>query len=76
MLAHASVVLVANLIQKVWVAATGIMMVILLVGCRSAQQFYPIGLYSVPSTNDFALVRDAGFNTITTALDRHCLDMA
>lgn len=50
-------------------------------GCRLPQQtatlpFYPIGIYSVPSTNDFQTLKDAGFNLITGPAERAYLNAA
>lgn len=46
-------------------------------GCRhSHQEIYPIGIYSVNSTNDFPTVRSAGFNVVTTVLDERHLSSA
>ncbi|MCL5098094.1 MAG: hypothetical protein M1608_11325 [Candidatus Omnitrophica bacterium] len=46
-------------------------------GCaRFNQGFYPIGLYSVPSTNDLARVKASGFNLVTGPADRSYLDAA
>ena len=37
-----------------------------LAGCApAAHRFYPLGIYSVPTTNDLAVVRAAGFNLVT-----------
>ena len=48
-----------------------------LTGCQHhSQRFYPLGIYSVNSTNDFPIVRDAGFNLITSAADPTRLDAA
>src|SRR5437868_5885440 len=48
----------------------------LLVGCRSPDGLYPVGIYSVPATNDFAFIQKAGFNLITTPLDAGRLEAA
>jgi hypothetical protein len=50
-------------------------------GCRIPSQkantsFYPIGIYGVPSTNDFASLREAGFNLVVGRAERPCLDAA
>lgn len=54
-----------------------------LTGCRTApptavtaRDFFPIGLYSVGDTNDFAAVRAAGFNVVTGPAAREFLDAA
>ena len=43
---------------------------------RLARMFYPIGLYAVNSTNDYAMVKAAGFNLITGPAEKACLDAA
>jgi hypothetical protein len=50
-------------------------------GCRLSPQqadtsFYPIGIYSVPSTNDFASLKQAGFNLVVGPAERAYLDAA
>ena len=50
-------------------------------GCRSSPlkpdtSFYPIGIYSVPATNDFDTVRQGGFNVITGPAEQGFLDAA
>jgi hypothetical protein len=50
-------------------------------GCRLLPQkantsFYPIGIYSVPSTNDFARLKQAGFNLVQGRAERAYLDAA
>ncbi|MBM3832290.1 MAG: hypothetical protein FJ403_03235 [Verrucomicrobia bacterium] len=45
-------------------------------GCRSAIPFYPIGIYSVATTNDLRVVRDARFNTVAGSADKDYLDAA
>lgn len=52
-----------------------------LAGCRSPapcgnSNFYPLGIYGVNSTNDFAAVKGAGFNLITGPANRAFLDAA
>ncbi len=52
-----------------------------LVGCQLSQpktgsSFYPIGIYSVPSTNDFASLEQAGFNLVVGLAERPRLDAA
>lgn len=52
-----------------------------LTGCRSLgphaeRGFYPLGIYGVSSTNDFAAVKAAGFDLITGPADRAFLDAA
>lgn len=60
-----------------WLAA------LLIAGCRTApptaaaeRNFFPIGIYCVDRTNDFAKVRAAGFNVITGPATREFLDAA
>jgi len=50
-------------------------------GCRLPPQkpstsFYPIGIYSVPSTNDFASLNQAGFNLVSGSAEKAYLDAA
>jgi hypothetical protein len=46
-------------------------------GCTSPRlKDFPVGIYSVPSTNDFPAIRAAGFNLITTGVDAAHLDAA
>jgi hypothetical protein len=50
-------------------------------GCRLLPRkanapFYPIGIYSVPSTNDFASLKQAGFNLVTGSAEKGYLDAA
>jgi hypothetical protein len=50
-------------------------------GCRLLPQkanspFYPIGIYSVPSTNDFASLKQAGFNLVTGSAEKGYLEAA
>jgi hypothetical protein len=50
-------------------------------GCRLPPQragtsFYPIGIYSVPSTNDLASLKQAGFNLVVGRAERAYLDAA
>jgi len=52
-----------------------------LVGCQLPQpkansSFYPIGIYGVPSTNDFAGLEQAGFNVVVGRAERAYLDAA
>ena len=49
--------------------------------CRLPQQkantsFYPIGIYSVPSTNDFASLKQAGLNLVVGRAEQSYLDAA
>lgn len=55
----------------------GAVSLVLLLGCqhRSAL-FYPLGIYAVPSTNDYAIIQQAGFNLITGNADQASLDSA
>lgn len=60
-----------------WLAA------LLIAGCRTAPSthsaghgFFPIGLYGVGRTNDFATVRAAGFNVITGPATQEFFDAA
>jgi hypothetical protein len=43
---------------------------------QTARSIYPLGIYAVNSTNDFALFRAAGFNLITGPADKSFLDAA
>lgn len=55
----------------------GLILVFLGVGCKSTQPtVFPIGLFGVRDTNDFELVRGAGFNTVTGPASRPWLDCA
>jgi hypothetical protein len=46
-------------------------------GCQhNRSEFYPIGIYSVNSINDFPAVRSAGFNLVMTVLDEEHLRAA
>jgi hypothetical protein len=50
-------------------------------GCRlpspiANTSFYPVGIYSVPSTNDFASLKQAGFNLVVGPAERSYLDAA
>jgi hypothetical protein len=48
-----------------------------LAGCAShSTRFYPLGIYDVRDTNDFSIVREAGFNLITGPADGPFLDAA
>lgn len=48
-----------------------------LTGCRATKDsFYPIGIYSVPSTNDYREIRQAGFNVIAAGASQATLDAA
>ena len=38
--------------------------------------FYPLGIYAVNSTNDYAMVRASGFNLITGPAEQSLLDAA
>ncbi|MCX6924600.1 MAG: hypothetical protein NT154_15500 [Verrucomicrobia bacterium] len=43
---------------------------------HATRAFYPLGIYAVNSTNDYAMVRAAGFNLITSPAVKSCLDAA
>ncbi len=48
-----------------------------LAGCApGSHRFYPLGIYSVPNTNDLALVRAAGFNLVTGPTSKAYFDAA
>lgn len=44
--------------------------------CPSKPAFFPVGLYGVKDTNDFAVVRNAGFNVVTGPANQSFLDAA
>lgn len=51
--------------------------VIFALGCQIPKRdFYPIGIYSVPSTNEYPMLRAAGFNLITGSANAATLDAA
>lgn len=45
-------------------------------GCKSPSTFYPVGIYSVPTTNDLRVVREAGFNLVAGSAEKGYLDAA
>ncbi len=46
-------------------------------GCASSRRpFYPIGIYGVNSTNDFPIIKAAGFNVIAGPAERNYLNAA
>lgn len=48
-----------------------------LTGCAGANRpFYPIGIYGVPSTNDFQTIKSAGFNAVAGRAEAGYLDDA
>lgn len=65
------------------VACLSLLAALLLAGCRASpftastgRNFFPVGLYCVNRTNDFAAVRAAGFNVITGPAKREFFDAA
>ncbi|MEK7674959.1 MAG: hypothetical protein AAB676_03875 [Verrucomicrobiota bacterium] len=44
--------------------------------CDLRNDFYPLGIYSVPTTNDLQIVREAGFNLVTGSANKAYLDAA
>jgi len=58
-----------------------VVQLIALAGCRLPQpkatrSFYPIGIYAVPSTNDFEMLKTAGFNVVAGPAERAYLEAA
>lgn len=57
-------------------------MLLLVAGCCGCRQlprhdsFFPLGLYGVTSTNDFSMVREAGFNVVVGPAEKNFLDAA
>lgn len=46
-------------------------------GCQLRRSnFYPLGIYSIPTTNDLRIVRQAGFDLVTGPAERKFLDSA
>ena len=43
---------------------------------EASPAFYPVGIYGVGSTNDFPMVKQAGFNVVMGPLDKSYLDAA
>ena len=59
----------------------GVVSLVVFPGCRlphdtATLPFFPIGIYAVPSTNDFRTIKDAGFNLVAGRADRAYLDAA
>jgi hypothetical protein len=56
------------LLPLLWVICTGC--------ARSRLSFYPVGVFGVRSTNDFAVIRDMGFNLVAGLANQPYLDAA
>ncbi len=59
----------------------GVASLVIFAGCRLPHEtatlpFFPIGIYAVPSTNDFRIIKEAGFNLVAGRAERSYLDAA
>lgn len=66
--------------SEIWIYLLGLIIVLLalsMTGCTShGLRFYPIGIYGVPTTNELAIVHEAGFNVVAGPARKNYLDAA